>query len=297
MARITHIRNHDGELVPFRRARIVRAILAAVRQAGSSEEWVAEALTDTVVYFLDQRHAESKEPPSAFDLDDVIETVLTAQPDLARVARAFMDSRRQRAQIRELEESIRQTHGPEVSQPARGLETWNRARIAAALVRENGLPPREANEIAEAVERRVQAFKLPRLSTGLIRELVDVELLSRGLMEDGRPGSVAVPRYDLDQWLFPRDDQEPAGTQLEFSERASRRVLTEYIREMANLNEIPETHVLMRGTAYWACYTGHRDETVPGQDKVTVHLPRTQVLTVESLTEIMSKLDRGEALQ
>ncbi len=75
------------------------------------------------------------------------------------------------------------------------------------------------------------------------------------------------------------------------------RVLTEYIREMANLNEIPETHVLMRGTAYWACYTGHRDETVPGQDKVTVHLPRTQVLTVESLTEIMSKLDRGEALQ
>ncbi|MBV6514611.1 MAG: hypothetical protein HPKKFMNG_00239 [Planctomycetes bacterium] len=157
MARITHIRNHDGELVPFRRARIVRAILAAVRQAGSSEEWVAEALTDTVVYFLDQRHAESKEPPSAFDLDDVIETVLTAQPDLARVARAFMDSRRQRAQIRELEESIRQTHGPEVSQPARGLETWNRARIAAALVRENGLPPREANEIAEAVERRVQA--------------------------------------------------------------------------------------------------------------------------------------------
>lgn len=228
MARITHIRNHDGELVPFRRARIVRAILAAVRQAGSSEEWVAEALTDTVVYFLDQRHAESKEPPSAFDLDDVIETVLTAQPDLARVARAFMDSRRQRAQIRELEESIRQTHGPEVSQPARGLETWNRARIAAALVRENGLPPREANEIAEAVERRVQAFKLPRLSTGLIRELVDVELLSRGLMEDGRPGSVAVPRYDLDQWLFPRDDQEPAGTQLEFSERASRRVLTEY---------------------------------------------------------------------
>lgn len=228
MPRITHIRNHDGELVPFRRARIVRAILAAVRQAGSSEEWVAEALTDTVVYFLDQRHGQSKEPPSAFDLDDVIETVLTAQPDLARVARAFMDSRRQRAQIRELEESISSAGGPEVRQPSRGLETWNRARIAAALVRENGLPLREANEIAEAVERRVQSIKLPRLSTGLIRELVDVELLSRGLIEDGRPSSVAVPRYDLEQWLFPRDEQEPAVTQQDFSERASRRVLSEY---------------------------------------------------------------------
>lgn len=240
MPRVTHIRNHDGELVPFRRARIVRAILAAIRAAGSSEEWIAEALTDTVCFFLDQRHT-SEQPPSAYDLDDVIENVLTSQPDLARIARAFMDSRRQRAQIRELEESVVSAPGPEVSQVA-GLNQWNRARIAAALVRENGLSAEQANEIAQAVEGRVQALGLTSISTGLIRELADVELLARGLIKDGRSGAIAVPRYDLEQWLFPREEGEPVAGQQELSERASRRVLTEYALSTVHDARVREAH-------------------------------------------------------
>ncbi len=240
MARVTHIRNHDGELVPFRRARIVRAILAAVRSAGSSEEWIAEALTDTVCFFLDQRH-NAEQAPSAFDLDDVIENVLTSQPDLARIARAFIDSRRQRAQIRELEESVVAAPGPEVSQPE-GLNQWNRTRIAAALVRENGLAPEQANAVAEAVEKRVQALALPSISTGLIRELVDVELLARGLIKDGRAGAISVPRYDLEQWLFPREEGEPAAGQQELSERASRRVLGEYALSTVHDARVREAH-------------------------------------------------------
>jgi Anaerobic ribonucleoside-triphosphate reductase len=240
MPRVTHIRNHDGELVPFRRARIVRAILAAIRTAGSSEEWIAEALTDTVCYFLDQRH-NSEQPPSAFDLDDVIENVLTSQPDLARIARAFMDSRRQRAQLRELEESVIAAPGPEVSQLA-GLQQWNRARIAAALVRENGLSAEQAGEVAQIVEKRVQALGLSNISTGLIRELVDVELLARGLIKDGRSGVIAVPRYDLEQWLFPREEGEPAAGQQELSERASRRVLTEYALSTVHDARVRDAH-------------------------------------------------------
>jgi hypothetical protein len=240
MARVTHIRNHDGELVPFRRARIVRAILAAVRSAGSSEEWIAEALTDTVCFFLDQRH-NAEQAPSAYDLDDVIENVLTSQPDLARIARAFIDSRRQRAQIRELEESVVAAPGPEVSQPA-GLGQWNRTRIAAALVRENGLAPEQANAVAEAVEKRVQALALPSISTGLIRELVDVELLARGFIKDGRAGAISVPRYDLEQWLFPREEGEPAAGQQELSERASRRVLGEYALSTVHDARVREAH-------------------------------------------------------
>lgn len=240
MPRVTHIRNHDGELVPFRRARIVRAILAAIRAAGSSEEWIAEALTDTVCFFLDQRHT-SEQPPSAFDLDDIIENVLTSQPDLARIARAFMDSRRQRAQIRELEESIVAAPGPEVSQIA-GLNQWNRARIAAALVRENGLSTQQADEIAQAVEKRVQALGLASISTGLIRELADVELLARGLIKDGRSGVIAVPRYDLEQWLFPREEGEPVAGQQELSERASQRVLTEYALSTVHDARVREAH-------------------------------------------------------
>lgn len=240
MPRVTHIRNHDGELVPFRRARIVRAILAAVRAANSSEEWLAEALTDTVCYFMEQRHSGGQ-PPTAFDLDDIIENVLSSQPDLARIARAFMDSRRQRAQLRELEESVGETTGPEVSQPA-GLQPWNRTRIAAALVRENGIRAEQANDIAQAVEKRVQALGLTHISTGLIRELADVELLARGLMPDGRPGIIAVPRYDLEQWLFPRDESEPACGQQELSERAGARVLTEYTLSSVHDARVREAH-------------------------------------------------------
>lgn len=228
MGRVTQVINRNGEVVPFRRNRIVRAILASVRAAGSKDEWIADKLADMVVYFLDMQHGDRKVPPNADDVDDMIEKALLSSPDLQVVAQAFLAARQQRREIRELEESIPPAPGPKVAQPEQGLGGWNRARIAASLMREHKLDASTSGEVAAVVESRVVELALPRVTTGLIRELVDVELLSRGLITD--PGSVSIPRYDLEQWVFPGEetDAPPVGDQGELSERAARRVLGQY---------------------------------------------------------------------
>jgi hypothetical protein len=226
MSRVTRVLNRNGEIVPFRRSRVVRAILASVRSAGSKDEWIADKLADMVIYFLDTQHGERPAPPTADDVDDTIEKALLSSPDLAIVAQAFITGRRQRKEIEQLEESLSEsTQGPRVSQTAQGIGGWSRVRIAAALMRENKLESAQAGEIAEAVEARVRALDLPRVTTGLIRELVDAELLNRGLAHE--PSIVSVPRYDLEQWMFPSEDTDaaPVAGQAELAERAGNRVL------------------------------------------------------------------------
>jgi hypothetical protein len=229
MARVTQVVNRDGEVVPFRRNRVVRAILASVRAAGSKDEWIADKLADMVVYFLDARHGGRKEPPTADDVDDTIERALLSSPDLHAIAQAFIAGRQRRDQISELEQALGEpSHGPDVSQSGHELGGWDRARIAAALMRENGLAAEQAGEVARAVEERVQGLKLPRVTTGMLRELADAELLSRGLANE--PSIVSVPRYDLEQWVFPTEDNDmpPAASQADLSGRAAQRVLADY---------------------------------------------------------------------
>lgn len=229
MGRVTQLIDRNGEVVPFRRARVVRAILAAVRAAGSKDEWVAEKLADMVVFFLDTNHGQRQSPPTAEDIDDTIERALLSSPDLAVISQAFIASRRQGRELRQIEQAAQQAdvgeQGPEVAR-ADALQGWNRARITAALVRETGIDAARAAEVAAAVEKRVHELNLPRLTTGLIRELVDLELFSRGLSAE--PGTVHVPRYDIDQWLFPSDESAPAASQRELGDRAGRRVLGEF---------------------------------------------------------------------
>ncbi len=228
MSRVTRLINRNGEVVPFRRSRVVRAILAAVRSSGSKDEWVADKLADMVVYFLDSLHGERPTPPTADDVDDTIEKALLSSPDLSIVAQAFISGRTMRREIEQLEVAVTDTDGPRVSQSSQGTGGWNRVRITAALMRENGLDAAHASAVAEAVEKRVLALDVARVTTGLIRELADAELLSRGLIRE--PSIISVPRYDLEQWMFPGDetDAQPAAGQAELAERAGRRVLEAY---------------------------------------------------------------------
>ncbi|MCA8916923.1 MAG: hypothetical protein KDB90_16140 [Planctomycetes bacterium] len=245
MGRVTQVINRNGEIVPFRRNRIVRAILAAVRSAGSKDEWIADKLADMVVYFLDMQHGDAPEPPHAGDVDDMIEKALLSSPDLHPIAQAFLAGRQQRQEIRELEETIaaEPSAGPQVAQHELGLGGWNRARIAAAVMREHKLNSATAGSVAEAIESKVLELDLPTITTGLIRELVDVELLSRGLIRE--PGSVSIPRYDLEQWVFPGEetDAPPVAEQAELSERAARRVLSQYALHSILPAEVREAHV------------------------------------------------------
>src|SRR5262249_39014009 len=77
---------------------------------------------------------------------------------------------------------------------------WSKAKIIEALILEAEAPSTVAAEIASEVERRVFASGLTRVSTSLIRALVDNELFERGYTRWlNRQGVLGLPRYDLDR--------------------------------------------------------------------------------------------------
>jgi len=65
------------------------------------------------------------------------------------------------------------------------------------------MPSGVANEVASAVEKRVFSSEMPRISTALIRELVDNELFERGHEAKlKRQAVIGMPKFDLDQLIF-----------------------------------------------------------------------------------------------
>ncbi len=83
------------------------------------------------------------------------------------------------------------------------VDHWDRERIVQSLIREINAKPELAQEIAEAVERKIFASNLQMVTTSLIRELVDIELLSRGFQTLYREHThLGLPAFDVEQIIF-----------------------------------------------------------------------------------------------
>jgi ribonucleoside-triphosphate reductase len=98
------------------------------------------------------------------------------------------------------------------------LEGFDRNKIVKSLIKETGIPKDVAEEIALEVEETIKRLKLKFISAPLIREIVNVKLLERGL-EDARANytRLGLPVYDATQ------------------------IIERGIRENANLQHNPET--------------------------------------------------------
>ncbi|PKQ21297.1 MAG: anaerobic ribonucleoside-triphosphate reductase [Actinobacteria bacterium HGW-Actinobacteria-6] len=80
------------------------------------------------------------------------------------------------------------------------IDTWDRSRIAESLVKETAIEPRLAEEIALCVEDRIDGTNLMTVTTAIIREFVDLELLSRGLTTTLKKHThIGLPMWDVEQ--------------------------------------------------------------------------------------------------
>lgn len=79
------------------------------------------------------------------------------------------------------------------------VSTWDRKKITDSLIRETGASKRLAEEITEEVEIRIINSNLQSISTNIIREFIDLELLKRGLERvHKKHANVGMPLYDVD---------------------------------------------------------------------------------------------------
>lgn len=156
--------------------------------------------------------------PTVEQIDNLVERVLRETGRHA-TAEAYIARRSQRAEAREQIEILQD---PSFSSAAPGLnreretnpsetpftasatrkEPWSKGKIVAALMMEAELPRQLAEDVAAKVEARVFSAGLRRISTGLLRELVDNELFSRGLeVHLHRQSTVGIPKHDLREGL------------------------------------------------------------------------------------------------
>ncbi len=83
------------------------------------------------------------------------------------------------------------------------INGWDRAKIVNSLVLETGASAELAEELAEAVETKILESNFRRVTTSIIRELIDIELLERNLpMMHKKHSHLGLPMYDVEQIIF-----------------------------------------------------------------------------------------------
>lgn len=206
---IEYIVKRDGRLVPFNEKKIADAIFKSALAVGGEDRSLADELAVVVTMFLEKKYAGQM--PSIEDIQDIVEKVLI-ETGHAKTAKAYILYRDKRTRIRESlrvrKQTKKRTDTTDVSLMV-NTETkdetfpWNKNKIAEALKKEADISEEVASEIAGVVEQRVFDSGLNRISTALIRELVDNELFERGHNKKLEKQTViGMPKYDLEELIM-----------------------------------------------------------------------------------------------
>lgn len=213
---ITEVRKRDGRIVPFDKNRIAESIFRAARSVGSEDRHMANELAEVVTLFITTKYAGER--PGIDKIQDAVERVLT-ETDHVETAEVFRRYRHERDEKRRSLEVSRQPARPVLDVPLvdtaarESIGPWERSRIAAALEKEARMDPGMAREIAGTVEQKVFSAGIRRLSTSLIRALVENEMFERGLsIYRRRQKLLGVPTFDIERLVM--SNPRAAGTRV-----------------------------------------------------------------------------------
>lgn len=92
------------------------------------------------------------------------------------------------------------------------INLWNKQKIVDSIVLEAGAAPDLAQEIADEIERTLVATAQTRITTSFIRELVDLQLMERGLSHMlERHSKLGLPMFDVEN-IITQPNKENSNT-------------------------------------------------------------------------------------
>jgi len=253
MGELQRVIKRDNRVVPFATSKIADAIYQAACAVGGEDRQTAEDLAEIVTVFLENNYSDES-PPGIEDIQDLVEKTLI-ETGHAKTAKAYILYREKRARLR---------YSLRVRKPVRAgrnttdisllvdpgsrdeLLSWDKNRIADALVKEADMDDDAARDVASAIEKKVFASGMQRITTTLIRELVDNELFERGYdCTLKKQAMIGVPRYDLEQLIFSKSNENsnitannPEAINLTIAEH----VLKQFALESVYSEEVAEAH-------------------------------------------------------
>ena len=251
---VEQVRKRDGRLVRFDQNKIANAIFKAAQAVGGQDRVTADELASTVTMLLERDFADRF--PTIEEIQDTVEKVLI-ETGHARTAKAYILYRDRRSRIRQSLQVRKRVERRDSStdiglfvnaERQDVLAEWDKNMIVRALEVEADLAEQLARNIASQVESRVMDSGLTRISTSLIRELVDNELFERGLTARLKAQAmVGMPKYDLDQIIRSKSNENanisqnnPEAINLSVAEHT----LKQYALQEVFSEEVAEAHML-----------------------------------------------------
>jgi ribonucleoside-triphosphate reductase len=261
--RIKSVKKRDGRVVSFTEQKIAEAIFKAAQAVGGEDHRLAEELAGVVSLFLEKHYLDAV--PGIEDIQDMVEKVLI-ETGHAKTAKAYILYREKRARAREALQVSRRTRkttrrgdaSTDIALLVEGkaqeeLDSWDRSRIAKALSIEADIDEAVASEIAAAVEKRVIESGFKRISTALIRALVDNELLERGMERSFQKQKIiGMPKYDMEQLILSKSSENsnitannPEAINLTIAEHALKQYALQEIfsAEVADAHKVGLVHL------------------------------------------------------
>jgi ribonucleoside-triphosphate reductase len=255
--RICQVRKRDGRMVAFDDSKIADAIFKAAQAVGGENRETANELAAAVTEFVNRNFQEAI--PTIEDIQDMVEKVLI-ETNHAKTAKAYILYRDRRAQARRAMKVRKSGGGKSENSTDMALMVatgkrdqvlpWDMDRIAQALMVESGLDAESAHKIAKSVEERIFSSGINRVSTNLVRELVDNELFERGLTARlEKQKLLGMPKYDLERLIFSKSQENsnitannPEAINLTIAENT----LKQYALEEIFSKDVAEGHMAGR---------------------------------------------------
>lgn len=206
---VERIRKRDGSVAVYDAGKLERSIQKAARAAGQDPSTLAPDLAEVVTTFLSNHFG--RRTPTSRDIRRLVQKVLleSGYPAVAESYTRFRKSGKGRHDLTTgdlfPQDLIVITGGTRDES-----NRWSRGRIVEALVREADLDAETAGAIAARVEEKILALKMRRVSTTLVREFVNHELLQAGHpVSLERQRILGIPKADLRQMLSGGDPPDP----------------------------------------------------------------------------------------
>jgi anaerobic ribonucleoside-triphosphate reductase len=250
---IERVRKRDGRIVSFDKSKIVDAIFKAAESVGGEDRFLAEQLAGVVTFYLGKKGVDV---PEIEEIQDAVEKVLI-ETGHAKTAKAFILYRDWRTRVRNTMSVSKRTKSSNVSSTDFALMVstsqtsdilpWDKNKISEALIKECDISSSVASTIASSVEEKIMRSELKNISTILIRELVDNELLVRGYSKHLKQEKLlGMPMFNLENIIFSKSNENsniaannPEAVNLEIAENT----LKQYSLEKLFSPEVSEAHL------------------------------------------------------
>lgn len=248
--KIDFIKKRDGQVVPYEETKIAEAIYKAAKAIGYDNKFIAKDLANAVTLYLERYY--EKEIPTSDEIHEMVEKILFETGN-AKIGKAFIlykiTKNKHKEYLPATSLEVKEMFPDELIVDATTrdeISIWGRERIASALVKEANISEDVASEIAQCVEQKIFKSGLKRVSTSLIRELVNNELFERGLDTKLKKQLViGLPKHDLGQMLSPveqptiEDKLDPETLSKTIGENA----LRQYALQEIFSKDIAEAHL------------------------------------------------------